>query len=211
MLGLLGDEDSMATRILRNLGVSLECAVELLMNAVRREGTVKPAPHRDALRTAKTSPKRERIEELDIPEKTRERIEELAALIDRSRTQKELAIAEEDFERAARLREQENACERKRILATVEWRNEYTIDAAWLTWSAGTVVRLARAIAEERRWQDLPILADALEDAGCVTEDILHHCRQAGEHGDRCWVIDLLLGSADRVRQVTAGSLITGL
>jgi hypothetical protein len=40
----------------------------------------------------------------------------------------------------------------------------------------------------------MPILADALEEAGCTNVDILNHCRQPGEHVRGCWVIDLLLG-----------------
>jgi hypothetical protein len=55
---------------------------------------------------------------------------------------------------------------------------------------------LAAAIYEGRQYEDLPILADALEEAGCGTEDILRHCRQPGEHGRGCWVVDLLLGKS---------------
>ena len=40
----------------------------------------------------------------------------------------------------------------------------------------------------------MPILADALEDAGCTNQDILNHCRGGGEHVRGCWVVDLLLG-----------------
>jgi hypothetical protein len=40
----------------------------------------------------------------------------------------------------------------------------------------------------------MPILADALEDAGCDNADILNHCRQPGEHVRGCWVVDLVLG-----------------
>jgi len=65
---------------------------------------------------------------------------------------------------------------------------------SWLAWSDGTVVRLAQAIFDERRYEDLPILADALEDAGCDNDDILSHLRGSGPHGRGCWVIDLLLG-----------------
>jgi hypothetical protein len=68
------------------------------------------------------------------------------------------------------------------------------IDPGVLFWSNGTVVRLAQAIHEDRRFEDLPILADALEEAGCQDGDILHHCRQPGEHVRGCWTLDLLLG-----------------
>jgi hypothetical protein len=69
-----------------------------------------------------------------------------------------------------------------------------TIPPAWLLWNGGTVPKLAEAIYEQRRFSDLPILADALEEAGCDSADILTHCRQPGEHVRGCWVIDLLLG-----------------
>jgi hypothetical protein len=68
------------------------------------------------------------------------------------------------------------------------------VDPSWLTWNAGTVVQLAETIYAERRFGDLPVLADALEEAGCANEDILNHCRAPGEHARGCWVVDLLLG-----------------
>jgi hypothetical protein len=63
-----------------------------------------------------------------------------------------------------------------------------------LAWNDGTVVKMARAIYEERAFDRLPILADALEEAGCANVDILNHCRQPGAHVRGCWVVDLLLG-----------------
>lgn len=65
-----------------------------------------------------------------------------------------------------------------------------TIDAAWLR---SSVAALATAIYEERAFDRLPILADALEDAGCHDADMLQHCRQPGEHVLGCWLIDLIL------------------
>jgi hypothetical protein len=65
-----------------------------------------------------------------------------------------------------------------------------TLDPSWL---AATVQNLAAAIYEERAFDRLPILADALEDAGCGNQDILGHCRSGGEHMRGCWVLDLLL------------------
>jgi hypothetical protein len=64
----------------------------------------------------------------------------------------------------------------------------------WLVWNDGTVVNLALGIYDDRDFDHLPILGDALEDAGCDNADILAHCRSAGEHVRGCWVIDLLLG-----------------
>jgi hypothetical protein len=40
----------------------------------------------------------------------------------------------------------------------------------------------------------MPILADALQDAGCDREEVLNHCRSAGPHVRGCWVVDLVLG-----------------
>jgi hypothetical protein len=58
----------------------------------------------------------------------------------------------------------------------------------------GRVAQLARVVYEEGCFEDLPILADALEDAGCPDGQVLGHCRTAGEHARGCWVLDLLLG-----------------
>lgn len=61
-------------------------------------------------------------------------------------------------------------------------------------WHTPTVRDLAAAIYTERRFADLPVLADALEDAGCLNEDILAHCRSKGPHVPGCWALDLLTG-----------------
>jgi hypothetical protein len=61
-----------------------------------------------------------------------------------------------------------------------------TLDPSWLTWHDGTVVKLAQGIYDERAFDRLPQLADALNDAGCRDTDILGHCR--------CWAVDLTLG-----------------
>jgi hypothetical protein len=67
------------------------------------------------------------------------------------------------------------------------------IDPAWLQWRDGAAVHITQTIYDTRRFQDLPILADALEEAGCADADILGHCRGPGEHVRGCWVLDLLL------------------
>ena len=56
------------------------------------------------------------------------------------------------------------------------------------------VVQLARSLYEEKRFEDLPVLADALEEAGCQDATVLEHCRGPGPHVKGCWVLDLLLG-----------------
>jgi hypothetical protein len=61
------------------------------------------------------------------------------------------------------------------------------------SWRTSNVTALAQSIYDDRAFDRLPILADALEDAGCDNADILNHCRQPGEHVRGCWVVDLVL------------------
>lgn len=68
------------------------------------------------------------------------------------------------------------------------------LDPAWLKWDDATVTRLTHRIYDERRFEDMPILADALEEAGCTRVDILEHCRGPGPHVRGCWVVDRILG-----------------
>ncbi len=68
------------------------------------------------------------------------------------------------------------------------------IDATWLTWKEGTGPRLAGAIYDARDFDRLPVLADALEDAGCADAELLGHLRGPGPHVRGCWAVDLLLG-----------------
>lgn len=67
------------------------------------------------------------------------------------------------------------------------------VDPAWLTWEGGLITRMARAIYDGRRFHELPIMADALEDAGCEAPEILAHCRGQGPHVRGCWLLDQLL------------------
>lgn len=65
-------------------------------------------------------------------------------------------------------------------------------DPAWRT-RGETVRRLATLIYEERLFEHMPLLADALEEAGCTDEGILSHCRSGLEHIRGCWVVDAVL------------------
>lgn len=65
------------------------------------------------------------------------------------------------------------------------------VEPEWLT---STVVALAEGIRADRAFYRLPILADALQDAGCDNADILDHCRSDGPHVRGCWVVDAVLG-----------------
>jgi hypothetical protein len=68
------------------------------------------------------------------------------------------------------------------------------LNPAWLT---SDVLALARGIYGEKAFDRMPILADALQDAGCDNDDVLTHCRDAAlVHVRGCWVVDLVLGKS---------------
>jgi hypothetical protein len=63
-------------------------------------------------------------------------------------------------------------------------------------WRTPTAVALADAIYADRAFDRLPVLADALEEAGCDNLEVLAHCRGPGPHARGCWVVDLILGKS---------------
>ena len=63
-------------------------------------------------------------------------------------------------------------------------------------WRTETVLSLARQMYKARDFSAMPILADALQDAGCESDEILNHCRGPGPHVRGCWAVDLLLEKA---------------
>ena len=66
-----------------------------------------------------------------------------------------------------------------------------TFEPAWRT---STAVALAQQMYDARDFGAMPILADALQDAGCENEDVLNHCRDEKQtHVRGCWVVDLVL------------------
>jgi hypothetical protein len=65
-------------------------------------------------------------------------------------------------------------------------------DPAWRTSDA---VALATGMYDSRDFGATPILADALQDAGCTSDDILNHLRDPrATHVHGCWALDLVLG-----------------
>ena len=62
------------------------------------------------------------------------------------------------------------------------------------SWRTSTLVTLAETIYDERAFDRLPILADALEEGGCGSVELLAHCRSPGRHARGCWAVDLVLG-----------------
>jgi hypothetical protein len=134
---------------------------------------------------------------------------------------KERAVAEQDFERAAALLDSEGPVydnmKRERFHTPLEshgkrvflrdifgnpFRAKPGIAKAVLQWNNGTVLLLAEAAYKERTLPSghldparLAVLADALEEAGCVDQEVLAHLREpGGVHVRGCWPVDLLLG-----------------
>jgi hypothetical protein len=70
------------------------------------------------------------------------------------------------------------------------------VEEALRRWNDGCVVKLAGLIYERRRWDELPILADALAEAGCRDEELLAHCARPAGHALGCWALDALLGKS---------------
>jgi hypothetical protein len=67
-----------------------------------------------------------------------------------------------------------------------------SLDPAWIT---SDVLALAKGIYDDRAFDRMPILADALQDAGCENDEVLNHCRDSSlTHVRGCWVVDLVLG-----------------
>jgi hypothetical protein len=64
-------------------------------------------------------------------------------------------------------------------------------------WRTTTAVALARGMYDARSFSHMPVLADALEDAGCNHPEVLAHCRSDRQHVRGCWVVDLLLGTGE--------------
>jgi hypothetical protein len=60
-------------------------------------------------------------------------------------------------------------------------------------WKTADVVGLAHGIYEERAFDRLPLLADALMDCGCADDRLIAHCREPGAHYRGCWVVDAVL------------------
>lgn len=101
------------------------------------------------------------------------------------------ALSESDADASARVVAQARADNIRDIFG-----NPFRSVALDPGWRTSTVVTLAEGIYADRAFDRLPILADALQDAGCDHPDILAHCRSDGPHVRGCWIVDLLLGKS---------------
>jgi ATP-dependent Clp protease ATP-binding subunit ClpA len=183
LLGLLSDWESVAAQVLINLGLNLTDVRAEVLNLLGH-----PSP------AAGSQPTFEAVISEDTRAEVRCLTTEWDSEIDRLRLEKEEAVAEGDFERAAHLRDQADRLKKQRKAHLLRWPAMHPIDPSWLAWSGGTAARIVQEINESRHWQDLQVLADALEDAGCADAEILCHFRETRLHLRRCWVLDLLLG-----------------
>jgi len=89
--------------------------------------------------------------------------------------------------------------EQQLVLRAVVWEvvgNPFAPVAFRAEWRTGTAVALAAQMYESGDFSAMPILADALQDAGCDSDEVLDHCRNPGTHARGCWVVDLVLGKS---------------
>jgi len=63
-------------------------------------------------------------------------------------------------------------------------------------WRTTTAVAIAQGMYDSRDFGHMPVLADALQDAGCEVPEIIDHCRGPGPHVRGCWVVDGILGKS---------------
>jgi ATP-dependent Clp protease ATP-binding subunit ClpA len=191
LLGLLREEAGVAAQVLVNLGLRLEVVRHGILSLLGTStAPATPMPSAPA-------------EFLDLPGEVARALTELQAQIARLNFQKEEAVAEQEFYRAALLRDQADKLKKEAQALRRDWYTRYIIDPSWLTGSGGKIATLANDIATSGRWEDLPALGADLKAAGCADAEILVHCRQPGPHTDHCWVVDLLLRSQARTTDGT--------
>ena len=102
--------------------------------------------------------------------------------------------SDEDYDRTSDAAARQEVVEQSRLVRDI-FGNPFrpvAFDAAWRT---SDVVLLANGIYEEKAFDRMPILADALQDAGCDSDALLSHLRDtSATHVRGCWALDLVLG-----------------
>lgn len=94
--------------------------------------------------------------------------------------------------RVAQVQERTHECSLLRDL----FGNPFRSSPIAPSWQTPAVITVAGHLYDDRAFDRLPVLADALEEAGCHDEAILAHCRSRGPHVRGCWVVDLILGKS---------------
>jgi hypothetical protein len=59
-------------------------------------------------------------------------------------------------------------------------------------WRTPDAVGWARDIYDRREFDELPLLADLVEERGCTDAELLGHLRDPGPHVRGCWAVDHL-------------------
>ena len=91
------------------------------------------------------------------------------------------------------------------------FRTPPTFDEEWLFRNVNAVYLLAQEIYYDYRFDLMPKLADALENAGCTNAEILEHCRANHPHIRGCWVVDgLLKPDVDPLKRLLSRNPIPG-
>lgn len=186
LLGLLREAEGVGAIVLTNSGLNLEDVREEALQLLGLSTTPIHAP--DLPPALDLSG--EAIEDLPVDLKTCARV--LHVVVDRWRRQVAEAVAEQDFETAAAFRDRAQHVWKTRQAMVQYWIANRPMDNFWLSFNHGAVVLLSRRISLERCWDELPKLADSLEQAGCRDTEILNHLREAANHSGQCWVVDLL-------------------
>lgn len=181
LLGLMREQEGVASHVLNDAGLTVEGVRDQIAGLMRPEERTSRAPDRPA------------TEIQDLPDELQPTASQLDAEIHRLTLQKEEAVGASDFEKAAALRDRAVELKRQKITLVHNWTVNRSIEAVWLSANDAAVKKLAQRINDDRRWQDLPMLADALEAAGCADRELIDHCRQPGEHSKQCWVVDMIL------------------
>jgi len=184
LLGMLRVTEGVAAQVLMSQGLKLEQVREEIVRLLGGQSS-KPVP-----------PPHPRKEIEDLPEPLRPAVAELDAEIQRFTVAKMEAVGNQQFENAALLRDNADRLYRNRTELVGDWTANRVVDRSWLSANDGEALKLAQRISEQRRWDLLPSLAEALEQAGCTDAELLNHCRRPGEHTSHCWVVDLLLAQA---------------
>jgi hypothetical protein len=107
---------------------------------------------------------------------------------------KYLALANGAARRPAAKQERARQCELLRDICGPLPFRRVNVEPSLLTSNSGVVLKLAAAIYEDRSFDRMPVLGDALEESGFANQIILSHCRSQNDHVLGCWVVGAALG-----------------